>query len=789
MHDIIYDILSVFTASAIFAVIFMVLYAMEKKKYLLYWSLSWLMFAVVILLRIILHYNPDISTAQLSGLLMNLISSWLLLLGTLRFTQKKSRHMPNYLLSLAAAGVFISFLSGADHKVIRYFVFLFSSVIFIYSGITLYRHTRSFSIGGKIAGTALVIWGLHKADYPLVQDMQWFLPFGYQLAVILTLVTASGIILMHFEKTKADFAGKEDFFRSMAEASRDIVFFADLAPDLVLRYISPSVEKTTGYTPDEVMSEKTLQEMIVIDFLTKELGGVRKFTKPADAMNVHEIVTKSGKTVLLGFSYTTYYGIDGSLDRVIGYAKDVTGDVLDFETLVDRQDWYEALFQKSYSMQMLINAETGAVADANTTLTEFFGYSIDLFRSMSIGSLFASEEETEKFRNNSYKSEKPARYKMTDADGNIKDVLVSVSSIEFEKQTYLYLNLTDMSSEAYFEKQLNNISTLHSAILDSLNEGVAGLDEQGHIFFMNSFALDLLGYSYKEIVGKDHHTEIHYKNRDGEIKPVDCPIMHAVTDEKMITGYRDHFVKKDGSLIPVEIKLSPLRYFDNEKKCIIIFRDITQELSSESEMLRQIDENKVLLQEVHHRVKNNLQIISSLLSLQTSYLPDEQSVNPLQNSIARIKSMALIHELLYQTKDLSSFSLKQYLEKLVFDLSTMMASSDDIEIKTYIEDASISLDNAVPYGLIVTELLTNALKHAFTENPEKKIIEVGFRTENSGGCLWVRDSGKGFAGDPYSKNTFGITVVNSLAKQLGGELSYTSSDGLLVMLRVNNFTD
>ncbi|PLX66925.1 MAG: hypothetical protein C0602_10890 [Denitrovibrio sp.] len=781
MHSISYDIFFVMMGYLIFSMIFILMYFIEKKEYLMLWGLSWFSFAVVISIRILNKAGLMELNIPFFSMTLTFLSTWLLLLGSMMFIRSSRIKKANIALGFTYAAIALMYLIFPNPQILIYFTFAISSVVFIYSGVILYIYAGKHTVGGKIAGVTLFIWGLHKADYPIVKNIEWLLPFGYQISTIFTMLTACGIILMHFEKSKQENSSRNNFFRNIAETSKDIVFFVDINPELTLQYISPSVEKITGYSMQEVMDNASLQNLIIIDFLTKELSGIKQHVKPYELMDVQEIVAKSGKKVLLKFSYTPYHAVDGSIDRVVGYAKDITEDVLDFETLMDRQDWYEALFQKSYNMQMLVKGSTGVIVDANKYLTEFLGYNIADFRTMKLEEIFASQQELNSLWQSTDKVTAPDRYVIKDISGSIKNVLISTSSIEFSSEKYLYLNFTDLSSEIYFEKELNNITTLHSAILESMNEGVAGLDKTGKIFFMNSFAMKLLGYEYDEIVGKDHHNTIHYKNHEGELSREDCPITLAVENEGKLDSHRDSFVKKSGEIVPVEISLGQLSYFNDEKKCIIIFRDITDELENESRMIQQISENKVLLQEVHHRVKNNLQIISSLLSLQTSYMAPDIEKDPMQDSIARIKSMALIHELLYQTNGLSSLSLKHYLDKLVFDLYSMMAISDDVNIKTDIEDIAISLDYAVPCGLIVTELFTNALKHAFKDKPEKKEIEIGFRSDDETSKLWVKDSGVGMKETNTSgKETFGVTVIKSLVKQLGGNITYENQNGLLV---------
>jgi two-component sensor histidine kinase len=226
-----------------------------------------------------------------------------------------------------------------------------------------------------------------------------------------------------------------------------------------------------------------------------------------------------------------------------------------------------------------------------------------------------------------------------------------------------------------------------------------------------------------------------------------------------------------------------LNTYDGDQKFVLVFRDITKELENEESMLRQIQENEVLLQEVHHRVKNNLQIICSLLSLQADRLDDNEPKKYLDSSVARIKSMSLIHELLYQTKGLNAINLKQYIEKLIFDISSTLSFENEITFITDIQDMTISLDKAVPCGLIITELITNSIKHAYPEDTQDKQIEIRFKTDDESSTLCIKDNGVGIDTE-FSSDSLGLTVVNSLVRQLRGNISFKNENGLAVKIEL-----
>ena len=207
--------------------------------------------------------------------------------------------------------------------------------------------------------------------------------------------------------------------------------------------------------------------------------------------------------------------------------------------------------------------------------------------------------------------------------------------------------------------------------------------------------------------------------------------------------------------------------------------DISDKKTIEYQMRESIREKEVLLQEVHHRVKNNLQVISSILNLQSSYVKDEKSLSILRESQNRIKSMSFIHESLYQTRDFSKIEFTGYIRSLATNLiHTYHIRDSEIELKTDFEKNYLELDQAIPCGLIVNELVSNSLKYAFTGR-KKGVILVSFKKENGEFKLRLADDGVGLPKhlDIKETETLGLQLVNTLADQLDARISIDNEAG------------
>ncbi|MDX5448017.1 MAG: tetratricopeptide repeat protein, partial [Bacteroidota bacterium] len=186
---------------------------------------------------------------------------------------------------------------------------------------------------------------------------------------------------------------------------------------------------------------------------------------------------------------------------------------------------------------------------------------------------------------------------------------------------------------------------------------------------------------------------------------------------------------------------------------------------------RSLHEKEILLREIHHRVKNNLQFLSSLFNLQARHVRDPQAIQLLQEGKNRIHSMALVHQKLYQEDDLTGVNMKDYLENLLDSLKhTYKASESGINVLSEIEPIQLDIDSAMPIGLIVNELITNAFKYAFTGRKSGS-IEVQLKSDKTGILLTVSDDGIGIVPNEEGedKDHFGLRLVRSLSEKLGGE--------------------
>lgn len=239
-----------------------------------------------------------------------------------------------------------------------------------------------------------------------------------------------------------------------------------------------------------------------------------------------------------------------------------------------------------------------------------------------------------------------------------------------------------------------------------------------------------------------------------------------------------------GNSIWVENFLNPIETDGEVKEISCLAYGITDRKAAQMELLRSLHEKEVLLKEVHHRVKNNLQVISSILSLQTAHVGDDKRIlDLLRDSRDRIRSMSFIHESLYQTKDFSSIDLANYIEGLSRNLMMSYSLTGKIALETDLKRVHLVLDQAIPCGLILNELISNALKHAFPDGREG-VVRISLQTERNQVSIEVSDNGVGVAEgfDVELHGNLGLELVHTLVDQLDGHIEMNSGPGVSYLL-------
>lgn len=330
------------------------------------------------------------------------------------------------------------------------------------------------------------------------------------------------------------------------------------------------------------------------------------------------------------------------------------------------------------------------------------------------------------------------------------------------------------------EEQLKQSEERYRFVVENIREVIFQTNEDGEFTFLNSAWETLTGYSNLESLHKPFTHFLHPDDR-ATVFALYQQLWHNDTIEKK---YEVRFKAKNEQELWFEI--NPQILYDDDHNIIGTFgslRDITRQKKSERQLKASLEEKNILLKEVYHRVKNNLQVIASMLSIQSMYLEDDQMKKILEDSQNRIFSIALVHQKLYASNDLSSISVKDYFKDLVGQIAGLYGGYQ-VEIVLDIDDIKLDIDTIMPMGLITNEIITNSFKYAFTGVKSAKINVNIKRNLRNQVQFQISDNGVGFQEIPDLKRpqSLGMQLINLLASQLNANLTLDNKNGVTYTL-------
>jgi len=356
------------------------------------------------------------------------------------------------------------------------------------------------------------------------------------------------------------------------------------------------------------------------------------------------------------------------------------------------------------------------------------------------------------------------------------DVRISPLSDWRGRLTSQVVVLRDITERKRAERELRESEEKYKTLVEDAPIGIYYSDFNGTFLYGNKRAEEIVGYKREELIGKSY-----LKLKLLDLKEIGKAIKLLAQNMLGRATGPDEFIlnRKDGAKRIVEICTTVIT-IGGKQVVLGMVEDITERKRSEKQIQASLREKEVLLKEIHHRVKNNLQVISSLLYLQSKNIEDKETLEIFQESQNRVRSMALVHERLYQSQDLARIDFAEYVRNLASYLfRSYDVNTNVIQLKIKVDDVFLGVDTAIPCGLMINELVSNSLKHAFPDGKEGEIgIELCADDEGQF-TLMVRDNGVGFPQDLDFQNTksLGLQLVNTLAAQLEGTIELDRSGG------------
>ncbi len=429
----------------------------------------------------------------------------------------------------------------------------------------------------------------------------------------------------------------------------------------------------------------------------------------------------------------------------------------------------------------------------NEALLQMFGFDNDReCKGQNTRSLYPSLEEYDRIGSILDKNLRMGRATETDVrfrrkDGSDFDALVRIKALDPDDPSKGVISaVSDISDRKRVEELLRESEASFRQLIMLAPVPLCFVNKEGVLTCFNERFSQVFGYTHEEIPTLKEWWELAFPDEDYRRWVVDtweAAVKRATEDKSDIETIEYRVTCKNGAVRLVEI--SGITIEDN---LLATFVDVTERKSAEARIKASLKEKEVLLREIHHRVKNNFQMMAGLLMLQADKTLDEDYQNALRETEARIRTMARVHEKLYQSEGLGAVRMDEYLAEIAEDLIGFHGRGDvRIFLRANMEPVTFDIDSAIPCGLILTELVTNAVKHAFPNRCEGA-IEVGLRTILGNGYeLIVRDDGVGFPeGFSIEESTsLGLRLVQAFLKRFQGEISLERDHGTAIRMRFN----
>lgn len=455
-----------------------------------------------------------------------------------------------------------------------------------------------------------------------------------------------------------------------------------------------------------------------------------------------------------------------AVQRALKEAKEHMERNMAVEALQESEKKYRALFEKTKSPIMVFD-EHGNFTDFNQEALEILETDSKSLLELNIRD-FISPTDAGEIDDDYWTFGRIVELSLQIA-GKEKVLELTITPVELAGEQIIFGTGRDLTKQKIMENALIESEEKYRLLVENQTDMVVKFAPDGKVLFASPSYCEVLGRTEESIVGTNFLPLVHQedqKQTERALLKLQRPPYVVFLEHRLLTmnGWR-WIAWADKAVLDENDELEAF---------VGVGRDITERKLAEDRIMASLKEKELLLREVHHRVKNNLQIISTLLSLQSGQITDQNVIDLYRESQNRILSIALIHENLYQSEDLTHINFANYVNTLIEDLfNSFGVESEKIKLNLNVKKTIMGIETAIPCGLIINEILSNILKYAFPQGEGVIDFELS-EGEGSKYSLMVRDDGVPFPDDFTfeNKETLGMQLINSLVTQLNGQLKF-----------------
>ncbi len=534
----------------------------------------------------------------------------------------------------------------------------------------------------------------------------------------------------------------------------------------------------------------------------------------------------SGRTMDVSFNASVYRNRAGEVEGIFAAARNITKLKKANNALKLSERHFRSLIENALDVIMVLNHQ-GDITYASPSVEKVFGYKVHEFLGFNIFDFIHNNDSprlnnalTDDIRSSGSNVDFEVRCQHENGQW-LNCQMVAQNLIKDPAVRGIVLNIRDITPRKQAERARNDLEEMYSTLITASPDGFIATDLEGKITYVSEKAAFMMGWGD----GQKLVSETIFDILIPEEKDLFCKNMELVMKNGALRNIEHKASKKYGETFIAEMNMALTQDSDgNSKGLIVTIRDVTYRKKMEKKIKSSLKEKEILLKEVHHRVKNNMQVISSLIGLQSEQVHDKKTREMFEDSKNRIRSMALIHEKLYGSEGMEKVDFSEYVKSLTESLEKSYSHKNDIDIIVDVEDVLMDIDQAITCGLILNELISNSLKYAFPEQTvldnysqlkldemnmndeidsesettlntdsnlsftmpfENPLISVAVCSRGDEVIMYVGDNGVGLPEGVNFEETesLGLQIVCTLVAQLEGNINLESNEGTKFIIK------